>query len=520
MKEIDYTVSIDTTESAPSGSTLFGQPVPESVEAADEDRFRARRELRVFFAPLFGDTGGIDSWLDEDTPQEVFERLYRIDAEPLSRVQLNQLLVLSSEAGVSDGFFTYYWLSAPEHPYDVRSVPGYSGQWTTAQGIRSLGHLKWGLYRFYMDALLYFGNIRSAYRFLRELAESDVRSFFAGFRVDTASLANRGAPIALRQIAKDDRYLISEMACKSFAAPDENLPEIMQALQRAYAEHRRKAGRLTTIRALLSDEYLDAEYSDRQQQFVFSADELLDQEIHNEDELAENIAKLFSTFNRARMAALENTALYLSMAEDLDVYVATSMRTRQDFRDMANFCEEVFNQAGLPQLDIRYFDPTLSAAEGHEDKGLIECLMVKCAKVLIYSAGSKESWGKDAEAAMALSLGKPVIFYCDDEQRKRFLRDLHPLTRLIEFRSGVPIGAMVASDVGTVAELLARIFENRLEYDIEQPKPGYLKLRERRTKSVVRLQTSDGLLRETFWNYYHRKTDGPRFPGVGAPVSR
>jgi Domain of unknown function DUF29 len=31
---------------------------------------------------------------------------------------------------------------------------------------------------------------------------------------------------------------------------------------------------------------------------------------------------------------------------------------------------------------------------------------------LVYCAGQRESYGKDAEAAMALSLGKPVIFYC------------------------------------------------------------------------------------------------------------
>jgi hypothetical protein len=51
----------------------------------------------------------------------------------------------------------------------------------------------------------------------------------------------------------------------------------------------------------------------------------------------------------------------------------------------------------------------VSAAEGHEDKGLIECLMVKCAKALVYCAGDRESYGKDAEAAIALSLGKPII---------------------------------------------------------------------------------------------------------------
>jgi hypothetical protein len=65
--------------------------------------------------------------------------------------------------------------------------------------------------------------------------------------------------------------------------------------------------------------------------------------------------------------------------------------------------------------------------------------MVKCAKALIYFAGEKESLGKDVEAAMALSLGKPVIIYCpptpDGEKKLRFFRDIHTLGRLIDVLS-------------------------------------------------------------------------------------
>src|SRR3984957_1667531 len=191
------------------------------------------------------------------------------------------------------------------------------------------------------------------------------------------------------------------------------------------------------------------------------------------------------------------------MLGDLDVYVATSMRTRQDFRNMADTCERIFADNRLKDMNLRYFDPTLSAATGHEDKGLIECLMVKCARVLVYSAGEKESYGKDAEAAMALSLGKPVVFYCDHEKRSRFYRDVHPLCRLIEFDTGIAVGAMVTDSVEEVTELLYRLFENKMEYVLEQPRKGHLRLKEKLTKSVVRLQTSDRMLAETFWNHYH-----------------
>jgi hypothetical protein len=52
---------------------------------------------------------------------------------------------------------------------------------------------------------------------------------------------------------------------------------------------------------------------------------------------------------------------------------------------------------------------------------------------------------------------------------------------------------------------LYRVFENKMEYRLEQSRPGYLRLRERLTDSVVRLQTNDRMLTETFWNHYHNR---------------
>jgi hypothetical protein len=125
-------------------------------------------------------------------------------------------------------------------------------------------------------------------------------------------------------------------------------------------------------------------------------------------------------------------------------------------------------------------------------------------KILVYCAGKKGSFGKDAEAAMALSLGKPVIFYCDEAERERFFNDIHPLSRLIAFETGVAVGAMVTSSQEEVITLISRIFENKMEYELKQKTTG-LRLVEKLTGSIVRLQTRNSLLRETFWNYYHKK---------------
>jgi hypothetical protein len=130
--------------------------------------------------------------------------------------------------------------------------------------------------------------------------------------------------------------------------------------------------------------------------------------------------------------------------------------------------------------------------------------------VLVYCEGEKESYGKDAEAAMALSLGKPVIFFCDHGKKTNFYREIHPLARLIDFRSGVAVGAIVSDDVLQVSELIYRIFTNRMQYRLEHhpTRPGFLKLVEELTGSVVRLQTDDELLTKTFWNNYHNRASG------------
>src|SRR4051812_25583236 len=104
------------------------------------------------------DTAGIGGWINEDTSPLIFDRLLNIENNPLSKVQLNQLLVLGHEAPLSDGVFKYYWTTLPEkHEYDCASIPGFNKGWTIgSQDIGNLEHLKWGLYRLYVDGLLHF----------------------------------------------------------------------------------------------------------------------------------------------------------------------------------------------------------------------------------------------------------------------------------------------------------------------------------------------------------------------------
>ena len=160
-----------------------------------------RSDILDKFKLFQGGTGGLDSWLGETTPASVFEALSDLENQPLTRSRLNQLLTLAHEAPVSQPMFAYYWLTAPNHPYDVRRIPYYDERWINAQNIQSIDQFYWGLYRFYVDALLYFGSIRTAYQRLRQLPERDLYSFFAGPRIDC--LSKRGNVLPLSQIARE-----------------------------------------------------------------------------------------------------------------------------------------------------------------------------------------------------------------------------------------------------------------------------------------------------------------------------
>jgi hypothetical protein len=433
-------------------------------------------------------------------------------AGSLSLSRLNQTLHLCSQAGISDGFYRYYFLEGPdEHPYPVGRVfngHGYDPPAGATQ-ITSMQQLQWGVRRFILDAMLYWGNFREAYRQLRGLDYESLLGLFAMKRIDTKHLLSRRTITEPAAIPRDDRYLISEMACKTYEAKNapEQLDHVKLAVE-AFESLSKGAQPITPSELRKRTEEL-AKKNGQLDLLELLFEEATAPAIRTREEVIAAYSGQWAAFRNARVKALDNTKLYLSICNDLDVYVATSMRSRQDFRDMASTCDRIFGSTHLKQYNLRYFDPTLSAAEHHEDKGIIECLMVKTAKVILYFAQHKESLGKVSEYAMGLSLGKPVIILCPPDERGKeiyhFYQTQHPLTRLVVFKTGLVNGAMITTDVNDVVQLLNRVFSNQMEYDLTK-KAGtdaYYLLKERLTQSTVRIVTDNRLLTETFWNNYH-----------------
>ena len=471
------------------------------------NKTNCKKDIIDMFNDLMCESDGICGFISKNSSQLLFDTINNIENEHLTKVQFDQLLALHHLKCMSDDFFDYYWINNPEiHYYKIKYFN--KDKENNNRDISSLEQLKQGFERLFIDCLYIFGNVQKGYDVLCERSYAELNDIIEKQIFNTKQIEKRGNPLQFVDINKEERYLISEIACKTF----ENISDtnsLTDFLIQGYEDAILKGVKEPTYRDLIEG-VKNIKPEDGQMSFGsdFLLSDLLDTKVKSKDEIRNMSEDIAIKFKSAHKKALDNTELYLSLSTDLDVYVATSMRTKKDFTEMAIFCDNVFKSEVLKEYNLRYFDPTISAAESHEDKGLIECLMVKSSRILIYHTGKSESYGKDVEAAMALSLGKPVIFFCSDKkERENFFKNIHPLSRLVNFETGVAVGAIVCKSESQVIEIMRRLISNEMEYKIEKkypddPQRTYYLLKEKHTNSTIRIQTDDKLLTSAFWNNY------------------
>src|ERR1700722_18123096 len=240
---------------------------------------------------------GIESLVSQSSDSVLLDRLCKLSEEPIPKVQFNQLLLLAFEAGLSDGFFQYYWLESPkQHPYKVEAIPGFDESFRSATKIETFSQLKWGLYRVYLDGLLFRGGVRRFFREFCNKTHEELADFFAKQRTDTAAVKKRGPTMPFATISKDKRYLISEMACKSYGSLPETESELKKALLDALREHLSRGGGIVKIRDLLDGTYVKKKYPQTKDMWLFSADDMLDQEVKDEADLETRYSKVAHEF--------------------------------------------------------------------------------------------------------------------------------------------------------------------------------------------------------------------------------
>ena len=246
---------------------------------------------------------GIESiFLKNDSNPLVLEKFQELDkTKPISKVKLNQLFLLSKESGMTEGFFKYYWTSTPKHCYNISSIPHYDEKYDSLSEIESKEQLYWGFYRLYTDALLFKGNIRFFYRIFCKKDFDELERFFSSKKLYDDSVVGRGLAIPLNDIVKDDRYLISEMACKSYGETPETEGKLLEFLLASYQNFVKDGGKTIKIKDLLEGKF--KKQTNDHLSLQFSADTILDDTVTSEEDIATKCQSLAKKFISAHKAA-------------------------------------------------------------------------------------------------------------------------------------------------------------------------------------------------------------------------
>ncbi|PKP47457.1 MAG: hypothetical protein CVT94_11340 [Bacteroidetes bacterium HGW-Bacteroidetes-11] len=274
----------------------------------------------------------------------------------------------------------------------------------------------------------------------------------------------------------------------------------------------------------------------------------------------------------------KNNQLTYLTSDHLDVYVATSMRLEHEYLLISNLVTHIFHSEILKPLKIRWFDPTQAYCESRIDKGLSEALMLKRAKLTLYLVQESDTFGKDSELASTLAQGKPVIAFVpegdkeyvdslleelrrlnpsDSEQeiilkqlkifnpnlawetenqklrdwiknsemaeveelksllyiaveetytkRAKTLKETHPLGIQVCLNTGVANGVLVVRSIKDCTRLIEAIILNKMSFTIgkvSEPNEEYFTLVEEISQSIFRVKTGDEILTNSFWNFY------------------
>jgi len=237
--------------------------------------------------------------------------------------------------------------------------------------IVKLDDIKNGVTKFRGLAMLRFANFRFAYKKLIDKSEEEIASYWK--RYDEEDFKKRSLPsLQIEEIEKDKVWYAGELT-----------PTKIRKDEIEFAK--KKFGGTN---------------SDQIEQF------------------GKKIMQMNSDAQQTQEKALKNTDIYLTW-EYMDVYIATSMRQRWEFEETFDFIKNVFSDERLKDLNLRYFNPTMSKCTNPRDKGLIEGLMLKRARCTIYMAQEGDTMGKDSELAASLARSTPVIAFvpkCDDDK--------------------------------------------------------------------------------------------------------
>jgi hypothetical protein len=335
--------------------------------------------------------------------------------------QFNELLLLCNKSRVSSSFFKFFF----------------------SDHYLRLDEIEKGVEKFQQYAILKYGNFYNAFSILNnsENINSELSEYNQSVSEKLMNSYRTREPklIDIKHISRDDTYYVGYLCGAEIKELKELSETFLQILDLCWLKYKNKSQDLKfeTLTSDLSttiDEYFNEIQKPLKHNLKYKIKSQFEQAINDfkmsflkngnlidfkkfnykvkrsiEKKLTD-IKQLETEISSIQLIGERNTEIYLTW-DYLDVYFATSMRTKWDYISFYDFVQNVIKDENLSNLNLRYFDPTQSYCSNRIDKGLIEALMLKRAKCTIYSVQETDTLGKDSELASTLAQGKPVIAF-------------------------------------------------------------------------------------------------------------
>lgn len=432
-----------------------------------------------------------------DGLEELLHRMLGKDGGEIDRERFNIILSMWKIGSVNKSFFHHYF------PTRIDSIESFLS----------------GFHRFMRDALWHFGDIRRGLSVLSQI--EDIDKYIAKHQFDQEEFESRLPWNVVSDITPLDRGFLGYVSGQRPYSEKEVLTST-EAILKLLEDNKSDWQKLTVkeIKSNIAEAITPQELDKvRQLQQIEECDKIdlwsLSELNANRSAIAATVAKVDETIKKIeklKEIGRTNQLHYLRNIEMIDVYVATSMRDDEEYIEMAKFVDRVFHEPKVASLNLRYFDPTLCYCDSRLDKGIIECLLVRTAKVTVYCAQDGDTFGKDSELAATLCQGKPVIVYVpsDDsdpvraaklDNRAKIFSQFHPLGLQVGLYDGVARGVIVVRSPEECSSILYQILTNSLEVEVHFEEHGVV-MREKKTRSIVRTMTGWTELSHCFWSSF------------------
>lgn len=349
----------------------------------------------------------------EKSPQ--VEQMIRKNQQ-LSFAQLNELLLLLDKSRIGKGFYYYFfvpsdkWFRIPidrdneELKYAEALRTRVNREESLAAHSIKKSELREGVIKFRVAAMLKYGNFRFAHKHLRNQSLRQICESIHPYSLDKSIVIDKferrlDKALDFQPIPGNDTWLTGYISAGNLNEDNCLLRAAMSFLRPEHYKQSMSSGGI----------------SSENRKLVKAKIKMLSQESVEPwrmyiDEYSTDIDRNKRKEKEVKKKACDNTDIYLTW-DYMDIYVATSMRETWEFEEIRKFIDAVLEGDCLERLKLRYFDPTQSFTDDRLNKGFIEGLMLKRARLTIYLVQESDSLGKDSELAATLAQGKPVVAF-------------------------------------------------------------------------------------------------------------